>query len=166
MARTDYAFPFRIDPVSGQAAQAPYAAHVDQMIRQMLLTTPGERADLPEFGCGLRQLLFAPNSDALQATTQLLVQHSLNRWLGDQIKVQTVTVAPGPGGDYSQIARADRLPADRDAVAAADPGPGELTWPAAIAAPRFSPRPRSTASISSRSPTRRRRCCASISSTR
>lgn len=103
MTRTDFAFPFRIDPVTGQAAQAPYAVHVDQMIRQVLLTTPGERADLPEFGCGLRQLLFAPNSDALQATTQLLVQRSLTQWLGNQITLKTVRVTPGPGGDYSQI---------------------------------------------------------------
>ena len=76
--------------------RSPYATHVDQMIRQVLLTTPGERADLPEFGCGLRQLLFAPNTDALQATTQLIVQQSLNQWLGDQIKVQTVTRTPRP----------------------------------------------------------------------
>jgi uncharacterized protein len=103
MSRTDYSFPFAIDLVSHQAAQASYATHVDQMIRQILLTTPGERADLPEFGCGLRQLLFAPNSDALQATTQVLVQHSLKQWLGNQITVRSVTVAPGPGGDYSQI---------------------------------------------------------------
>ena len=61
------------------------------MIRQILLTTPGERADLPEFGCGLRQLLFAPNSDALQATTQVLVQHSLKPWLGNQITVRRVS---------------------------------------------------------------------------
>jgi phage baseplate assembly protein W len=101
--RTDYAFPFRIDAVSGQAAQSPYATHVDEMIRQVLLTTPGERADLPEFGCGLRQLLFAPNSDALQATTQLTVQKSLNRWLGTQITLVNVAVTPGPGGDYSQL---------------------------------------------------------------
>jgi hypothetical protein len=101
--RTDYAFPFRIDPVSGQAAQSPYPTHVDEMIRQVLLTTPGERADLPEFGCGLRQLLFAPNSDALQATTQLMVQQSLSRWLGNQITSVNVAVTPGPGGDYSQL---------------------------------------------------------------
>jgi len=103
MSRTDYGFPFTIDPVSGQAAQASYPAHVDQMIRQILLTAPGERADLPEFGCGLRRLLFAPDSDALQATTQVLVQRSLNQWLGNQIRLQSVKVTPGPGGDYSQI---------------------------------------------------------------
>ena len=103
MWRHDYTFPFRIDSVSGQAAQSPYGIHVDQMIRQVLLTSPGERADLPEFGCGLRQLLFAPNSDALQATTRLIVQKSLDRWLGDQIEVKNVLVSSGPGGDDSQI---------------------------------------------------------------
>jgi uncharacterized protein len=103
MARTDYAFPFRIDPASGQAAQSPYGRHVDEMIRQILLTTPGERADLPEFGCGLRQLLFAPNSDALQATTQLMIQVALSRWLAGQIQVVRVAVTDGPGGDQSQL---------------------------------------------------------------
>jgi phage baseplate assembly protein W len=103
MARQDYAFPFNIDPVSGQAQQVPYPIHVDQMIRQVLLTAPGERADLPQFGCGLRQLLFAPNSNALQATTHLSVQRALNTWLGDQIQVSNVSVSSGPDGDYSQI---------------------------------------------------------------
>lgn len=103
MVRHDYAFPFRISAVSGQAAQTDYGTHVDQMIRQVLLTSPGERADLPEFGCGLRQLVFAPNSDALQATCQITVQRALARWLSDQIQVQKVTVSSGPGGDQSQI---------------------------------------------------------------
>jgi phage baseplate assembly protein W len=101
--RTDYAFPFRIDPASGQAAQTNYPTHVDQMIRQILLTSPGERADLPQFGCGLRQLIFAPNSDALNATTQIVVQQALNQWLGDQITVQQVTVATPAAGMENQI---------------------------------------------------------------
>lgn len=103
MNRTDYAFPFRIDPASGQAAQTNYPTHVDQMIRQILLTSPGERADLPQFGCGLRQLIFAPNSDALNATTQIVVQQALNQWLGDQITVQQVTVATPAAGMENQI---------------------------------------------------------------
>lgn len=103
MNRTDYQYPFRIDPASGQAAQTPYDAHVEQMIRQVLLTAPGERADLPEFGCGIRQLIFAPHSDALNATTQILVQQALNRWLGSQIQVQKITVGPSDQGDQSQL---------------------------------------------------------------
>lgn len=96
MRRQDYAFPFRIDAASRQAAQTDYAAHVQHMIRQVLLTTPGERVNLPEFGCGLRQLLFAPHSEALDATTQIIVLQSLNRWLAGQIDVKTVKVTP-PG---------------------------------------------------------------------
>jgi phage baseplate assembly protein W len=101
MTRHDYAFPFRID-ATRRAAQAGYAAHVEQMIRQVLLTSPGERANLPEFGCGLRQLVFAPLSDPLVATTRLLVQQALDRWLAGQIEVRKIDVlgpeqAPEPG---------------------------------------------------------------------
>jgi Bacteriophage baseplate protein W len=103
MKRSDYAYPFRIDPASGQAAQTDYATHVDQMIRQILLTAPGERADLPEFGCGLRQMIFAPHSDALDTTTKILVQQALNRWLPTEIVVQNVTVGPGTQGEEDEL---------------------------------------------------------------
>ena len=92
--RHDYAFPFRIDSASRQAERTGYAAHVEQMVRQVLLTSPGERADLPEFGCGLRALVFAGNSDALSATTQILVQQSLARWLSDHLTVRSDEVLP------------------------------------------------------------------------
>jgi Bacteriophage baseplate protein W len=104
MQRHDYAFPFRIDPTSHQAAQAAYEAHVEQMIRQVLLTSPGERADLPEFGCGLRQLLFAPHSEALDATTQMVVLQALDKWLASQIEVKKVRVVPPEEtGDEAQL---------------------------------------------------------------
>jgi|SRR6476661_2589183 len=101
MPRQDYAFPFRIDAASRQAAQTNYAAHVQQMIRQVLLTTPGERVNLPEFGCGLRQLLFAPHSEALDTTTKMIVSQALNRWLAGQIDVKAVKVSP-PGTTTEQ----------------------------------------------------------------
>ena len=62
------------------------------MIRQVLLTSPGERVDLPEFGCGLRQVLFAPQSDALVTTVRLHVQRSLDRWLSEDIVLKAVGV--------------------------------------------------------------------------
>lgn len=100
MIRRDYAFPFRIDTASGQAMQAGYAAHVDQMIRQVLLTSPGERADLPEFGCGLRRLIYVSHSEALDATTQILVRQALEKWLAGQIQVQTVSVLSPEDAGY------------------------------------------------------------------
>lgn len=104
MARHDYAFPFRIDPSSRQVAQTNYPEHVKQMIRQVILTKPGERADLPEFGCGLRALVFAPHTDALGATTQMLVQQALDRWLSGCIEVQSVrTLSAQETGDEAQL---------------------------------------------------------------
>jgi phage baseplate assembly protein W len=91
--RTDFAFPFRIDAASGQAARASYQDHVDQMIRQILLTDPGERVCLPTFGAGLRRLLFSPLTAQLQASATLIITQSLTAWLANQITVQNVTVA-------------------------------------------------------------------------
>jgi len=90
--RNDYAYPLRIDGGSQQAAQSPYAAHVEQMIEQILLTTPGERVDLPDFGCGLRRLVFAPMQPALDATLKLQVTQALQTWLAGVIQVSTVDV--------------------------------------------------------------------------
>ena len=87
VARQDYAFPFQIDAASQQTGQAAYPAHVDQMVRQLLLTSPGERVNLPQFGCGLRSLVFAPDSDALAATVKLRVIQGLNQWLAGVVSV-------------------------------------------------------------------------------
>lgn len=95
MARHDYAHPFRLDAGSQQVARAGYPEHVDQMIRQLLLTSPGERINLPEFGCGLRQLVFAPQSDALVATVGMQVRQSIDRWLADQVQLVEVDVVAG-----------------------------------------------------------------------
>jgi phage baseplate assembly protein W len=97
MIRQDINYPFTIDAISGQAEQTSYPTHVDQMIRQVLLTDPGERACLPTFGAGLRRLLFAPMNSSLSATTKLIVTQSLNQWLGNQITVQNVTVVTADG---------------------------------------------------------------------
>jgi phage baseplate assembly protein W len=98
IARHDYAFPFRIDPASQQTAQTGYAAHVEQMVRQVLLTTPGERVDLPQFGCGLRSLVFAPNNDAVLATVKLRVIQGLSQWLAGVVNVVDVVLSGDPGG--------------------------------------------------------------------
>ena len=90
--RNDYAYPLRIDGGSQQAAQSPYAAHVEQMIEQILLTTPGERVDLPDFGCGLRRLVFAPMQAALDTTLKLQVTQALSTWLAGVIQISTVDV--------------------------------------------------------------------------
>ncbi len=102
IARQDYAFPFRIDPASQQTAQAGYADHVDQMVRQLLLTTPGERADLPQFGCGLRSLVFSPTNDALLATVKLRIIQGLNQWLAGVVSMVDVVLGADTSGSVPE----------------------------------------------------------------
>ena len=80
--------------VDGRGRTAPTSAddHVRDLIEQVLFTSPGERVNRPSFGTGLRQLVFAPNSDELATATQFLVQGALQQWLGDVIQVETVDV--------------------------------------------------------------------------
>ena len=84
-------FPFRIDP-RGRSAEVVADAYIRQLIEQVLFTAPGERVNRPDFGCGLLQLVFAPNSDVLAAAVQSTVQGSLQQWLGELIEVEAVQV--------------------------------------------------------------------------
>jgi phage baseplate assembly protein W len=93
--RNDYAHPLRVDAASHQVARVDYPHHVSQLLKQLLLTSPGERVCLPEFGCGLRRLVFAPQSDALLATVRIQVQQSIARWLADQVELIDVEVVSG-----------------------------------------------------------------------
>lgn len=71
----------------------PLEDYVRQLVEQVLFTSPGERVNLPDFGAGLLQLPFAPNSLEMAAATQFTVQASLQKWLSSYIKVQSVVAA-------------------------------------------------------------------------
>lgn len=88
---TEVDFPFRVD-ARGRTGSTTEDEHIRDLVEQVLFTAPGERVNRPTFGSGLLKLVFAPNSDALAAATQLTVQAALQEWLGDLIEVQDVTV--------------------------------------------------------------------------
>jgi phage baseplate assembly protein W len=89
MSQVDY--PYQIDG-RGRTAGAGQDEHIRDLIEQVLFTAPGERVNRPTFGSGLMQLVFAPNSDELAATTQFLAQGALQQWLGDLIQLEVVVV--------------------------------------------------------------------------
>ena len=89
MANLD--FPFHVDH-RGRSATSDEAEHIRALIEQVLFTSPGERVNRPTFGSGLLQLVFAPNSVELASATQMLIQGSLQQWLGEVIVVQGVRV--------------------------------------------------------------------------
>jgi len=92
MATVNLAFPYRIDGRGRTAAPPDNNTHLIQLIEQLLFTNPGERVNRPNFGSGLSQLLFAPNSTELAAATQLVVQGGLQQWLGSLLQIQSVEV--------------------------------------------------------------------------
>ena len=85
------AFPFQIDG-RGRTAASSDDDHIRQMIEQLLFTNPGERVNRPDFGSGLQQSVFQPNSTHLAAALQFTLQGALQQTLGDLIQLQGVQV--------------------------------------------------------------------------
>jgi uncharacterized protein len=79
--------PFHFD-LLGRTADTTHADHVRDMIELLLLTSPGERVNRPDFGSGLMQQVFAPNSPEIAAALEFATRAALQRWLGDVIGVE------------------------------------------------------------------------------
>jgi len=84
-------FPFHLD-ARGRTALTTEDEHIRDLIEQLLFTSPGERGNRPDFGTGVMQLVFAPNSPQLATATEFLIQGALQQWLGELIEVQNVQV--------------------------------------------------------------------------
>jgi uncharacterized protein len=110
MDRTGFAFPFQIG-ARGEVATLSGDAKIRAKIAQVVLTAPGERVNLPEFGCGLRDLVFDPNNEILAATTEFAINRALQQWVGDDILVDQVNVSAADGDLVVEVVyvRRDRL---------------------------------------------------------
>lgn len=90
---TSLHYPFALDPAQGQVLQErDYSEHIDQLVRQVLLTAPGERIMRPDFGCGVKRLVFAPGGEVSVTLAQTVIFQSLNQWLGSVLSVHEVSV--------------------------------------------------------------------------
>lgn len=90
MIHIDYPFDF---DSRGRTRLTGRADHIRDMIEQLLFTNPGERVNRPDFGGGLLNTIFEPNSDALGATLQRTAQAGLQQYLGDLITVQVLVTS-------------------------------------------------------------------------
>ncbi|HEY6215832.1 MAG TPA: GPW/gp25 family protein [Pyrinomonadaceae bacterium] len=114
MDKTGWSFPFNINEL-GRVDTASGNDDIRNKVLQVLLTSPGERVNLPEFGCGLRDLVFDPNNEILAATTEFTVRKSLQRWLAEDIIVQAVDIHNDESSVMVEVAylRRDQLQADK-----------------------------------------------------
>lgn len=89
---TGFGFPFGVSPAGAIVPDPDEDVDLRGRIIQVLFTTPGERVNQPDFGCGLFNLVFDPNNTILAAALEFTVGQALTRWLGDEIVVGGVDV--------------------------------------------------------------------------
>ena len=88
---TTIRFSFAINGQLGRISQEKdYEEYIKQLIRQVLLTAQGERINRPDFGAGVKRLVFAPNSPATASLAQTLIFQALTEWLGTLIRTESV----------------------------------------------------------------------------
>ena len=95
-----WAFP--VKPVNGRLQFARYEEDIEQAIQIILLTAQGERVMLPEFGAGLRDFVFEPNSSAVRTRMAETVRKALVDW-EPRIDLERVEVKPGEDNDVVLI---------------------------------------------------------------
>ena len=85
-------FPLGVNSRRG-VAMSQHERDIDESIRIILVTGKGERRMRPDFGCGINDLVFAPNN----ATTWGLIAHQVEEALGwwePRIELADVDVRP------------------------------------------------------------------------
>jgi phage baseplate assembly protein W len=85
-----WAFPLRADP-TGQVALASGTREIEESMRLILATAPGERPMRPEFGCAVHDHVFAPADASTAGDIAYAVRVALNRW-EPRIDLADVTV--------------------------------------------------------------------------
>lgn len=93
-------FPFRIGPAGGESSRR--IDHVREQIEQVLFTDPAERVFRPEFGAGMRRLIFEPNSEALAAVVTKRLQSSLQVALQGEVDPKTLEIAAGRDPEHPE----------------------------------------------------------------
>ncbi|MGR9099219.1 MAG: GPW/gp25 family protein [Gammaproteobacteria bacterium] len=98
-------FPLQVN-AKGGIAKASDAQRIEESIYVILGTSPGERVMQPEFGCGIQDLVFAPNNAATLGLVANRVQKSLVRY-EPRINLLNVNVETAPDQPNLLLIRID-----------------------------------------------------------
>ncbi len=85
-------FPFRIASDGRCATLDSVDEHVKSEIIQLLLTNPGERPFLPDFGGGVRRLVFEGNDDITRGMANAVITQAISHWLQQRVKLLAINV--------------------------------------------------------------------------
>jgi phage baseplate assembly protein W len=98
-------FPLQVTPTGGLATSS-LEQRIEESIYLILSTGKRERLMLPDFGCGIHDLVFAPDDAGTVAEVTATVRESLVRY-EPRIDVLTVDVSPAPGEPNLLLIRVD-----------------------------------------------------------
>lgn len=105
-------FPVRLGP-EGRVAVSSGPDNIREAIRSIMLTEPGERIQLPQFGAGARRFLFEPNVVSTRRLIQERIEDALRSW-EPRITLQSVNVDEDPADVRAAVATVRyQLVADR-----------------------------------------------------
>ena len=85
-------FPFRIGTDGRAVTIASLEEHIRDEVMQLVLTTPGERVFLPDFGGGARRLVFEGIGQRTEAMAKAMLSDSLTRYMGHRIAIEELVV--------------------------------------------------------------------------
>lgn len=85
---------------TGRLPVASGPEKVRQAMLTLLDTDPGERVMRPDFGCGLRRYLMAPNNPATRAAIEREISNTLARW---EPRVKVIKIAVTPTDDRAMV---------------------------------------------------------------
>ncbi len=83
-------FPLRMDSTAPRLASR--SEHIRGQIEQVLFTLPGERVFRPEFGAGVKALVFEPNDTPLWQVTRQRLLASLAEALQGEVEPKSIAV--------------------------------------------------------------------------
>lgn len=90
-----WAYPVDLESGGKEIALTRYEADVKEAILIILKTAPGERVMRPDFGCGIHDYVFEPNTTHTAGMVRFHVEEALARW-EPRIQVLEVTVEADP----------------------------------------------------------------------
>lgn len=102
---TGWKFPLQVTP-RGAIAMSSEEQKIEESILLILSTAPGERLMLPDFGCGIHDLVFAPNDSGTVSKVVDLVRRSLTKY-EPRIDVLDVTAETSSEQPNLLLIRAD-----------------------------------------------------------
>ncbi|MEZ4661663.1 MAG: GPW/gp25 family protein [Caldilineaceae bacterium] len=107
-----WSFPPQIDALGGIRLTTA-EEEIQQSIRIILSTAPGERVMRPAFGSRLHELVFEPNNEETFAQARRIVREALGMW-EPRINLTNVFVSHSAGGSVLLITLEYEIKSTRD----------------------------------------------------